>query len=89
MNLYYYFWDGGLSQVHAKDITEAKQLVFDLDRIPYDIMCIPTININMEVDNEDEEDKATKGKKDFAVNIKANAGKAVVHEARPVAKLVI
>jgi len=89
MNLYRYFYDSSIWDIYAKDIEEARQLVFDSDRIPYDIICIPTININMEVDNEDEEDKTTKGKKDFAVNIKANAGKTVVHEARPVAKLVI
>lgn len=89
MNLYRYFYNGSIWDIYAKDIEEARQLVFDSDRIPYDIMCIPTININMEVNNEDEEDKATEGKKDLAVNIKANASKTVVHEARPVAELVV
>ena len=69
MNLYYYFWDGGVWNIHAKDITEARQLVFDMDRIPYDIMRIPTININKEVSNEDEENKAAESKTDLAVNI--------------------
>ena len=89
MNLYRYFCDGGIWDIYAKDIEEARQLVFDSDRIPYDIMCIPTININKEVSNEDEEDKATKSKKDLSLNIKANASKTVVHEARSIAKLVV
>ena len=89
MNLYRYFYDGGIWDIYAKDIEEARQLVFDSDRIPYDIICIPTININMEVSNEDEEDKAAEGKKDLAVSIKANASKTAVHETRSVAELVV
>lgn len=89
MNLYHYFYDGSIWDIYAKDIEEARQLVFDMDRIPYDIMCIPTININMEVSNENEENKATEGKKDLAVNFKENASKTIIHATRSTKELVV
>lgn len=82
MHRYNYFWDGSYWDIYAKDITEARQLVFDLDRIPYDIIHIPTININMEVIDEDEKDTATKSKTDFASNCKTNASQTSSHESR-------
>lgn len=80
MNRYNYFWDGSYWDIYAKDITEAQQLVFDLDRIPYDIIHIPTINIDMEVVDEDEKDTATKSKKDIKSNSKKNVSQAIGYE---------
>lgn len=69
MRKYRYFWDNSLWEIHAKNLEEARQLVFDMDRIPYDMMCIPTININKDVSNEDKENKTTKSKENLAVNL--------------------
>ncbi len=80
MNRYNYFWDGSYWDIYAKDITEAQQLVFDLDRIPYDIIHIPTINIDMEVIDEDKKDTAAKSKKDIKSNSKKNVSQAISYE---------
>lgn len=69
MRKYRYFWDNSLWEIHAKNLEEARQLVFDIDRIPYDMMCIPTININKDVNNEDKEIKTTKSKENLAINL--------------------
>ena len=80
MHRYNYFWDGSYWDIYAKDIEEAQQLVFDLDRIPYDIIHIPTLNINMEVVDEDKKDTAAKSQKDIKSNSKKNASKATGYE---------
>jgi hypothetical protein len=83
MNKYRYFWDGGVFTIHAGNIEEAGQLVFDLDRIPYDIIEIPIITLDTEVtDHETEKDTATEGKKNPEPYGKENAGQAPGHEAR-------
>ena len=52
MNLYRYLWEDGIWYIHADDIEDAKQFVFDMDRIPYDIIQIDYVD--MEVSDEEE-----------------------------------
>jgi hypothetical protein len=86
MNLYSYFWDGGIWNVYAETLDEARQLVFDIDRIPYDIIRID--NVYMEVTNA-EEIKTVKSKQGIAVVCQADAGQASRHEAKGLERLVV
>jgi hypothetical protein len=86
MNLYSYFWDGGIWNVYAETLDEARQLVFDIDRIPYDIIRID--NVYMEVTNA-EEIKTVKSKQSIAVVCQADAGQTSGHEAKGLERLVV
>lgn len=72
--------------MYAETLDEARQLVFDIDRIPYDIMQID--NVHMEVDDE-EEIKAIKSKQGVAVVSQKNAGEAAGYETSGLERLVV
>lgn len=86
MNLYRYYWDGGIWNVYAETLDEARQLVFDIDRIPYDIMQID--NVHMEV-NDEKEIETIKSKQGATVVSQTNAGEAVGYEASGLERLVV
>ena len=86
MNLYSYFWDGGIWNVYAETLDEARQLVFDIDRIPYDIIQIDYVD--MEVSDE-EEIKTIKSKQSVTVVSQTNVSEAVRNEASGSQKLVV
>jgi hypothetical protein len=86
MNLYRYLWEDGIWYIHADDIEDAKQFVFDMDRIPYDIIQIDYVD--MEVSDE-EEIKTIKSKQSVAVVSQTNASEAVRNEAIGIKRMVI
>lgn len=72
--------------MYAETLDEARQLVFDIDRIPYDIMQID--NVHMEV-NDEEEIETIKSKQGATVVSQTNAGEAVGYEASGLERLVV
>jgi hypothetical protein len=86
MNLYRYLWEDSIWYIHADDIEDAKQFVFDMDRIPYDIIQIDYVD--MEVSDE-EEIKTIKSKQSVAVVSQTNASEAVRNEAIGIERVVV